>query len=670
MKKINFKTLKAKNFFCYGKEGVQVTFSDYGNIVLIKGKNLDVGSEEADEKHSSNGIGKSSIIDALVYGLYGKTVKNPKKLNQKDIIKSLTGKNLEVEVTWDDYRVVRTRKPDSLRLWKSSDQKWDASTEITLGGMPATQNEIENILGLTYEVFVNIGVFTDDNTSSFLECDAAEKRHIVENLLSLEKYRIYSDNAKKLFKEHKDLIKVRERDSLYAEKVVDDTRSAISSLEMSVNIWKQNKQEEIKKLEAAKKLLENQIANLLQNDGALKKYEEAQIQKNELNKKISDIDLLVQKADTKISTLIEEYEEKTKAKNNVEAELNGKKTDLSNSNKQKIALLNNIKKLNSLEVGVKCGHCHSVINTENYADVLKSHNAELETLENATSLLDGEVQSLSQDFESKSKQSYDVDQQIKKLRLAISKLSNDRNNAIKEIENIDKLPKSDAESQVAAYKAKIDAATDQISSKNIELSGASPYDALILEAVSKLGEACTKAQEVKIDVENLYSLNQYFEYWIQAFGDSGIRKYVIDEIVPALNNNINYWMDFLIEGNMRISFDNEFNEIITKGPDFSSDIKYYALSNGQKGRVNLALSQAFAHIMSINSGKNLSFVFLDEVTSNIDVQGVNGIIGMIQELSREKQVFLITHNHDLLDELNGCDTINLVLKNGITALQK
>ena len=402
MKKINFKTLKAKNFFCYGKEGVQVTFSDYGNIVLIKGKNLDVGSEEADEKHSSNGIGKSSIIDALVYGLYGKTVKNPKKLNQKDIINSLTGKNLEVEVTWDDYRVVRTRKPDSLRLWKSSDQKWDVSTEITLGGMPATQNEIENILGLTYEVFVNIGVFTDDNTSSFLECDAAEKRHIVENLLSLEKYRIYSDNAKKLFKEHKDLIKVRERDSLYAEKVVDDTRSAISSLEMSVNIWKQNKQEEIKKLEAAKKLLENQIANLLQNDGALKKYEEAQIQKNELNKKISDIDLLVQKADTKISTLIEEYEEKTKAKNNVEAELNGKKTDLSNSNKQKIALLNNIKKLNSLEVGVKCGHCHSVINTENYADVLKSHNAELETLENATSLLDGEVQILSQDFESKS----------------------------------------------------------------------------------------------------------------------------------------------------------------------------------------------------------------------------------------------------------------------------
>lgn len=670
MKKINFKTLKAKNFFCYGKEGIQIAFNNYGNIVLIKGKNLDVGNEEADEKHSSNGIGKSSIIDALVYGLYGKTVKNPKKLNQKDIINSSTGKNLEVEITWDNYRVVRTRKPDSLRLWKSSEQKWDSETEITLGGMPATQKEIENILGLTYEVFVNIGVFTDDNTSSFLECDASEKRNIVENLLSLEKYRTYSDNAKKLYKEHKDLVKVRERDSQYAEKVVEDTRSSITSLEQSVTIWKKNKEDEIKKLESAKSLLEKQIANILQNDSALKAYEEAQLKKTELNKKISDIDQLVQKADTKISMLIEAFDEKNKVKNEVEFNLNSKKTDLSSLNKQKSVLLNGIKKLTSLEAGVKCGHCHSVISTENYSDVLNAHNAELKDLDNSIITLDSEITNLTQDFNTKSSEATETDQQIKKLRLAISKLATDRNSALKEIENIEKMPKPDTEGQVASYKAKIEAANEQIAAKNIEISGPTPYDNLITEAIKKLGDSVNKAQEVKSEISNLYSLNEYYEYWIQAFGDSGIRKYVIDEIVPALNNNINYWMDFLIEGNMRISFDNEFNETITKGPDFSNDIKYYALSNGQKGRVNLALSQAFAHIMSINSGKNLSLVFLDEVTSNIDVQGVNGIIGMIQELSRDKQVFLITHNHDLLDELNGCDTVNLVLKNGITSLQK
>jgi ABC-type multidrug transport system ATPase subunit len=165
-------------------------------------------------------------------------------------------------------------------------------------------------------------------------------------------------------------------------------------------------------------------------------------------------------------------------------------------------------------------------------------------------------------------------------------------------------------------------------------------------------------------------MNAYYDFWIEAFGDSGIRKYVIDEIVPALNENINYWMHFLIEGNMKIDFNNEFEETITKSPKFEKDIKYYALSSGQKGRVNLALSQAFAHIMSLNTGRTPSLVFLDEVTSNIDVQGVNGIINMIQELAKDKQVWLITHNDDLLDALSGCDTVKLILKDGITKMEK
>jgi DNA repair exonuclease SbcCD ATPase subunit len=164
VKKIDFKKVRAKNFFCYGKDGIEIDFKKYGNVVVINGRNLDIQDEGEENKHSSNGVGKSSIIDALVYGLYGKTVKNPVKIKQADIINNVTSKQMEVEVCWDDYKVIRTRKPDGLRLWKGAD-------EITLGGMPATQKEIENILGLNYDTFVNICVFTDDNSVSFLECD-------------------------------------------------------------------------------------------------------------------------------------------------------------------------------------------------------------------------------------------------------------------------------------------------------------------------------------------------------------------------------------------------------------------------------------------------------------------------------------------------------------------
>jgi ABC-type multidrug transport system ATPase subunit len=74
--------------------------------------------------------------------------------------------------------------------------------------------------------------------------------------------------------------------------------------------------------------------------------------------------------------------------------------------------------------------------------------------------------------------------------------------------------------------------------------------------------------------------------------------------------------------------------------------------------------------MSLNSGRTPNLVFLDEVTSNIDLQGVNGIISMIQELAKDKQVWLITHHHDLLDALQSSDSIHLELKNGVSTLVK
>jgi len=248
MKKINFKKIKAKNFLCFGKEGIELNFNKYGNIVLIKGKNLDVSKKDQNASFFSNGVGKSSIPQIIVYGLYGKTIRKPKKVSHKDVINNKNGKELCIEIYWDDYKVERKRKPDSLRIWKSKDEIFDESTEMTLGGMPATQKEIENILGLNYETFVNLFVFTDDNSASFLECDAAEKRNIVENLLSLEKYRNYSENAKKINKDHLNKIKNLQLEIDLFENNLKDFENNFENLKNTKKEWKQNKIKEIKSL--------------------------------------------------------------------------------------------------------------------------------------------------------------------------------------------------------------------------------------------------------------------------------------------------------------------------------------------------------------------------------------------------------------------------------------
>ena len=153
----------------------------------------------------------------------------------------------------------------------------------------------------------------------------------------------------------------------------------------------------------------------------------------------------------------------------------------------------------------------------------------------------------------------------------------------------------------------------------------SPYGSLIQVSEENLEQINSNKEEKEKEYNLLSEKTKYFDYWITAFGDSGIRKYVIDEIVPALNANIDYWMQFLIENKISLKFNNEFEETIEKFPTDNKVYNYETMSNGQRRRINLAVSQAFAHVMSLNSGKTPNVVFLDEVTSNVDSQGVSGI---------------------------------------------
>jgi mannitol-1-phosphate/altronate dehydrogenase len=56
MRNLDFKYLAAQNFLCFGPDGIELDLSDYGNVILVRGDNLDVRDEE--ERVASNGVGK------------------------------------------------------------------------------------------------------------------------------------------------------------------------------------------------------------------------------------------------------------------------------------------------------------------------------------------------------------------------------------------------------------------------------------------------------------------------------------------------------------------------------------------------------------------------------------------------------------------------------------
>lgn len=671
MKKVNFKKLYAENFLCFGNEGVNIDFTNHGNIVLIRGRNLDVAAKSKDdEKHASNGVGKSSIPAMLVYGLYGKTVRKPNKISHKDIINHAVGKKLKVEVYWDEYKLQRTRKPDALRLWKSSNGVFDDTTEITLGGMPATQKLIEDIVGMTYDTFINVAVFSDDNSSSFLESDASSKRSIVENLLSLEKYRTYHENAKLLLKTHKDNLKSVEKDLFYIEQSFKDEETNLKRLEKSKKDWVENKTNEITKLSSIISLLVEEKNKAESEDPEVKAYEGVLQQIADLEAKIKTYDdalPTLEKNESSISALIEKYKQE---KNEILSRLQEENANIKIINQEIQSINSDIRKIENLEDGVKCSHCFSMVSKSSHAHVLVALREKLELKTKELAEFNNKKDSIDSELKNNNDTLQKVQDKQILVKNALAKCKNEKEKCVKSLNELLKIKKPEENAKSKAIQTKIDVATGQLNEKMQELESKNPYDDLIAKSETSLKDISKKLEIVQNDFATKSQKNKLYDFWITAFGDTGIRKYIIDEIVPALNSNIGYWMQFLIDNKITLKFDNEFNETIEKYPTDGSVYLYECMSNGQRRRINLALSQAFAHVMSLNSGKTPNIVFLDEVSSNVDPQGVIGIYNMICELAKEKQVFVTTHDHDLIDFLNGCDSLNLVMRNGITKLEK
>ena len=665
MRNLNFKYARAVNFLCFGEDGIEINFEQYGNIVCIKGQNLDVNNE--DGTIASNGSGKSSIPEIIVYALYGKTIKKPKKLSHPDIINNKSGNSLMVELIWDKYRLVRTRTADNkgtLRLWESEEGKWNKDTEITVGGMPTTQLEIIKKVGLTYEAFINIFIFSDDNTLPFLECDGPTKREIVENILSLEKYRNYSQSAKDLLRELKDKIKelTKEYESLDGQK--DGATSRVTQIERQEKDWYEARKKELTILLNEIKRKRDELEQSKTGE-ALAAYQEAQEEIMDLKEKIPELETQRNRLNDVINEITPKVavaEEKLKK---WDAQAKDAKTAFQDSEKvisDNKKIIEDIKK----KAGKECPYCKGTVDESKFASIVANAQA---VLEEEQPLFDGakaKYEEAKSNYEHFSDLKKKIEKGIVDHRTKLLKISSEISDVHCKITNLAKKEKPDAAVTELLIFDQIELLKKQATEKQAEIDGDSPFvdikNTAFADLATKIKECDDKKEEIKKSEQEV----PYYDFWVKAFGDTGIRKYVIDGIITTLNDRIEYWLQFLIDNKIKLTFDSELNETIDRYPFNGRPYVYHGMSGGQRRRLNLTVAAAWAFISALNSGASPSSIFLDEVTMNMDIIGIQGIYRMICELSKEKQVFVIDHNEQLLQMLDGCDTIQLEMHDEIS----
>jgi DNA repair exonuclease SbcCD ATPase subunit len=666
MKSLDIKYISAQNFLCFGKDPVELDLTNHGRVVLVQGINKDV--QDGDSKASSNGAGKSSIPEIIVYTLFGKTIKHPKKIGHKDVINNALGKGLRTEVRWGDYRVVRTRKPDGLRLWESSEGVWDDSTEITLGGQPATQKLIEDKIGLNYETFVNVVVFTDNNAGSFLECDAAGKREIVENLLSLEKYKGYAEAAKSLKKERKDHIRAAEAELDGSRKQFALSESRLKASKEQEEIWRSKVRLEAEQIRST---IENKKREMSQgsDDRASALYHEAVSKISDINSQLPAAEAKRQKLESILEKANDRLSTQKTSHGECRIELKAFDSEIRRIGELAEDHENEIKRLESSEGGA-CKYCFGKVSKENFGKYAAQMREKIAKLEGDISALEekkSEAQARLSEIEEKSTEISEAIASAKNSLAEVCSSINSMRSDLSRLERVEK-PSSD-NSRASVIEGQIGALTTQLADKTKELEGDTPFKSII-DSLSE--EIAAKSEEIEGQSLALSAMEKdlpYYDFWQQGFGDSGIRKFVIDGIMPALNSRIAHWLQFLIDGRISLKFDNELEEKIERNPSDGDPFVYHAMSGGERRRLNLAVSQSFAHVMTLSSGTCPSLVFLDEVTTNIDQMGVVGVYNMIMELAKDRQVFVTTHDQNLLELLDGCELLTLEKNGGFTRLK-
>jgi DNA repair exonuclease SbcCD ATPase subunit len=288
----NIKDITVKNFLSVGNQTQAVDFSKQ-QLTLVLGENLDLGG---DDSGSRNGTGKTTIVNALSYALYGNALTNIRKEN---LINKTNGKGMLVTVEFSKdgvgYRIERGRKPNILKLYiNNQEQKADETAEDDAqGDSRETQKFIDQLLGMSHMMFKHL-VALNTYTEPFLSLKAAEQREIIEQLLGITLLSEKAENLKIQMKETKDAITAENFRIESVKTANENVQKSIDSLGIKSSAWETKKEQDLERVsKAILQLSEVNIDEEIKLHDDLKSWTEKNSKVKELTKQKATLESAV-----------------------------------------------------------------------------------------------------------------------------------------------------------------------------------------------------------------------------------------------------------------------------------------------------------------------------------------------------------------------------------------
>lgn len=303
---IHIKELTVKNFMSVGNQTQAVNF-DREQLTLVLGENLDQGG---DDNGSRNGTGKTTIVNALSFALYGQALTNIKKDN---LINKINNKNMLVTLTFNkdgiDYRIERGRKPTVMKFFVNNQEQASEIADDSQGDMRETQKDLAELLGMSHDMFRHI-LALNTYTEPFLSMKANEQREIIEQLLGITLLSEKAEALKEQIRISKDSIYQENANIEAAKKSNEKIQLSITGLETRQKAWyTQQKDDCVKITQSIAELQSVDIEKELEQHAKLKVYDEQSAKIKSLNKEKATLETAVVQADKSVNKYSKEVEQ-------------------------------------------------------------------------------------------------------------------------------------------------------------------------------------------------------------------------------------------------------------------------------------------------------------------------------------------------------------------------
>jgi DNA repair exonuclease SbcCD ATPase subunit len=683
---IQIKNLTVKNFMSVGAATQAINF-DRKDITLVLGENLDLGGDG-----SRNGTGKTTIINALSYALYGNALSNIRKDN---LVNKTNGKNmlvsLEFAVNGAEYRIERGRKPNVLKFYVNNEAT--VATDEAQGDSRETQDAIERTMNMSHDMFKQV-LALNTYTEAFLSLKANEQRTIIEQLLGITLLSERADSIKELSRGTKDSVTQEEFRIRAVVEANSRIAEQIESLKRRQVLWQKKYDSDVAYLVAqyddlAK--IDIEVELLAHKDLALwstkKQQQDAYTAltgrqtawKQKQNKDTAELESTYNKlSHINISTELQAhidlaaYTQRAKDIADLEKLIARCVADEAKEQKTIGKLKSEIEELKNH----KCYACGQDFHDTNHETVLATKEKTLQEaalqalatntqwIENTDALLKlGELGSRPTTYYKTQTEAIRHSSELENIQHKIDAKRAETDPYAEQLTEhtpveVGSQPVTyyDTETQAVEHRGRMNTLLTQIATKGEEKD---PYSEQIEDMTQQA------LQNVSYDTLNdLNRLQEHQDFLLKLLTskDSFVRKKIIDQNLSYLNARLTHYLD-RIGLPHTVKFQNDLSVSIE---ELGRELDFDNLSRGERTRLILSLNFAFRDVWeSLYSPINLLFV--DELIDNgLDTAGVENALALLKRMSRErhKSIWLVSHR----DELSGRveNILKVVKENGFT----